>query len=289
MPKIAFVTDSAADLTLKEIRDFNITVLPQQVIFADKSYRDGIDLTPDKFFTLLKESPQLPTTSQPSVGDLHAAFSRLMKDYDTVLALFVSQKLSGTYRTALSAAQMVGGDIHVVDSKFASFGLGGPLLDGVRLAKLGVSAMEIVHFWERVRESVRSWFVVDTLEYMHKGGRIGGAASIFGALLQIKPILTIKDGAVDLLEKVRTHHRAMERILSEFATVAAAGQPLRLAVIHSQRELEATELAAQLATQYPHVRVSVVALSAVISTHAGPGLLALLCYPLHPRLTSVVD
>ncbi len=284
MSRIAFVTDSSADLTNEEARKFGIAVVPQLVIFGGRSYRDGVDLTADEFYSQMANSSELPTTSQPSVGEFVAVFTELLKNNDTILGLFVSDKLSGTYRSAVSAAEMVGGDIQVINSQIASFGIGGLVMDGVRLARQGVSAEGILAFWESSRESMKNWFVVDTLEYLRKGGRIGGAAAVLGTLLQIKPILTIVDGAVDLFARVRTHHRAMEYILGEFDKLARTGEPLRLAVIHTQRATEAQQLAEELGAKYPHVWVTVVVLGAVITAHAGPGLLALLAYPLAQQL-----
>ncbi|RIV18809.1 DegV family protein [Alicyclobacillaceae bacterium I2511] len=284
MAKIAFVTDSTADLTEVEVQEYGISVVPLQVIFGNQTYRDGLDLSGDEFYNKLRQSSTLPTTSQPSAGEFVTVFERLLKDYDTVLALVLSDKLSGTYRSALTAAQMVGGDVRVVDSKIATYGIGGPLLDGIQLAKQGASADEIVSYWEATRAAMKAWFIVDTLEYLHKGGRIGGAAAAFGTLLQIKPILTLVDGRIELFEKVRTHHRALERMLAELDAVASAGQPLRLGVIHSQREEDARALADQLVAKYPQLRARVVYLGAVIGTHTGPNVLSLILYPLDPRL-----
>ncbi len=284
MSKIAFVTDSTADLTEHEVQEYGIAVVPLHVIFGDHVYRDGLDLGGDEFYTKLRQATVLPTTSQPAVGEFVTVFERLLKDHDTVLALVLSDKLSGTYRSALTAAQMVEGDVRVVDSKIATYGIGGPLVDGAQLARQGATADEIVTFWEETREVLKAWFVLDTLEYLRKGGRIGGAAAVLGALLQIKPILTLVDGRIELFEKVRTHHRAMERMLAEFDAVAGTGKPLRLGVIHGQREADARALADQLAAKYPQVSVRVVYLGAVVGTHTGPGVLSLLQYPLDTRL-----
>lgn len=277
--KIAFVTDSTAYLTHEQIQKHNITVVPLSVIFGDRAYREGFDITTDEFYPRLAASKTLPTTSQPPVGEFADAFEKLLKDHDTVMALLLSDKLSGTYRSAQTAAQMVGGDIRVVDSGIASYGIAGPLLDGVELAAQGGSAEEVMQLWDTELKSGRALFVVDTLEQLHRGGRIGGAAAAFGALLQIKPILTIDDGRIALYDKVRTHRRAMERILSEFDAAASGGERLQVGVVHSQRTEDAIRLRDDLVARYPNIRTDISELGPVIGTHTGAGVLALIYYP----------
>lgn len=277
--KIAFVTDSTAYLTAEQIEQHNITVVPLSVIFGDQVYREGFELTANQFYPMLSSIKTLPTTSQPPVGEFVEVFERLKSEYDTIMCLLLSDKLSGTYRSALTAAQMVEGNIHVVDSGIASYGIAGPLLDGVELAAQGGSPEEILELWDAELKSQRALFVVDTLEQLHRGGRIGGAAAVFGALLQIKPILTIEDGRIALFEKVRTHRRAMERILSEFDATAGQGTPLQLGVVHSHRLEDALKLRDDLVAKYPNTRADVAELGPVIGAHTGAGVLALIYYP----------
>ncbi|MCL6637586.1 MAG: DegV family protein, partial [Alicyclobacillus sp.] len=224
MGRIAFVTDSTANLTAEQVTRAGVTVVPLTVVFGNQAYREGIDLSTEEFYELLAKAPALPTTSQPSVGEFADVFRGLLNDSDEVLCYVLSSRLSGTLRAAEAAAQMVAPDrIRVIDSWYASFGIAGPLLDGVALARAGLDADAIVGWWERVRAQVRSVFVLDTLEYLHRGGRIGGAAAVFGSLLQIKPLLTVQDGQLGLLDKVRTHRRAVERMLAEFARDTGQG------------------------------------------------------------------
>jgi DegV family protein with EDD domain len=279
MKKIAFVTDSTAYLTPEQKEKYNITVVPLSVIFEGKAYREGEDLGTAEFYDRMAASKTLPTTSQPPVGEFVAAFERLLKDHDTVMCLLLSGQLSGTVRSAETAASMVDGNVIVVDSRIASYGIAGPLLDGAELARRGGTPEEIVALWQRAIENTTARFVLDTLDNLHKGGRIGGAAAVFGALLQIKPILTIRDGRVELFEKVRTHKRAMERILNEFHEVASQGTPLRVGVVHAQREADAIALKNQLVEQHPNIYAEVAELGPVIGVHTGPGLLALIYYP----------
>lgn len=278
MNKIAFVTDSTAYLSEEQIQAHQITVVPLSVIFGEEVYREGVDLQTDVFYNRLTTSKTFPTTSQPPVGEFAEAFTRLLETHDTVMCLLLSSKLSGTYQSAETAARMVDGKVIVVDSGIASYGIAGPLLDGVEVALRGGSADDVVALWERELSSVRAFFVVDTLEMLHRGGRIGGAAAVLGALLQIKPILTINDGRIDLFEKVRTHKRAMERMLSEFDADANTGRSLKVGVIHAGRYGDAVQLSQQLKSQYPNIETDVSELGPVVGAHTGPGLLALVYY-----------
>ena len=279
MSKIAFVTDSTAYLTQAQIDEHQITVVPLSVIFGEQAYREGVDLTADEFYPMLAASKTLPTTSQPPVGEFAAAFERLLNDHDTVMCLLLSENLSGTVRSAQTAAQMVSGNIHVVDSRISSYGIAGPLLDGIELATRGGTPEEILALWEQELSTQKAFFLVDTLEQLHRGGRIGGAAAVFGALLQIKPILTIRDGRIDLYEKVRTHRRALERLWAELDADAKDGQPLQLGVVHSQRLEDALKLRDEVVAKYPNVRADVAELGPVVGAHTGAGLLAFIYYP----------
>jgi DegV family protein with EDD domain len=279
MGKIAFVTDSTAYLTPEQAEQNGIHVVPLSVIFEDQSYREGVDIASDEFYARLAEAKTLPTTSQPAPGEFARVFERLLQDHDSVLCLLLSGGLSGTVRSAETAAQMVGGDVTVVDSRITSYGIAGPLLDGVALARQGGTKEDILDLWQKELTEMRAYFVIDTLEYLHRGGRIGGAAAAFGALLQIKPILTMNDGRIDLFEKVRTHRRAMERMLAQFDSAAATGQPLQVGVVHSRRLDDAIQLRDELVAKYPNIQAEISELGPVIGTHTGPGVLALIYYP----------
>lgn len=278
MSKIAFVTDSTAYLSQQQVEEYGVTVVPLSVVFEGEVYREGVDLSAADFYTRLVNSKSFPTTSQPPVGEFAAVFERLLADHDTVMCLLLSRNLSGTVQSAEAAAQMVEGTVHVVDSRISSYGIAGPLMDGVELARAGGTAEDVLALWEQELPTEHAYFVVDTLEMLHRGGRIGGASAVFGALLQIKPILTITDGRIDLFEKVRTHRRAMERMLTEFDADASTGQHLRVGVVHAQRLEDAVKLRDELTAKYPNIEAEVSELGPVVGTHCGPGLLALVYY-----------
>ncbi|MCL6547326.1 MAG: DegV family protein [Alicyclobacillus sp.] len=278
MGKIAFVTDSTAYLTNEQVERYNVTVVPLSVILDDHAYREGVDLEAGEFYRRLRTAKNVPTTSQPPVGEFAAVFERLLQDHDTVLALLLSSRLSGTFHSAEAAARMVGGDIVVVDSKIASYGIAGPLLDGIQLHRSGGTKQDVLSLWEKELARQKAFFVVDTLEQLHKGGRIGGAAAAFGSLLQIKPILTMVDGRIELFEKVRTHRRAMQRMMEEFDRDAGTGRPLKVGVVHADRRADAERLRDELLSRYPNIEAEISELGPVIGAHTGPGVLALLYY-----------
>ncbi|MCL6454462.1 MAG: DegV family protein [Alicyclobacillus sp.] len=276
---IAFVTDSTAYLTAEQAVEFGVTVVPLSVVFGDEVFREGVDLDNETFYAKLRQAATLPTTSQPPVGEFAATFRRLLADHDAVMCLLLSGNLSGTLQSAKTAAASVDGRVIVVDSKIASYGIAGPLLDGVRMAWQGAAPEDIQVYWEQVREAMQARFVIDTLENLRKGGRIGGAAAVVGSLLQIKPILHMVDGRIELYEKVRTHRKAMESILNEFHAAASTVPRLRVGVIHAEREPEAAALMQELQAQYPQHDFAQSELGPVIGTHTGAGLMALIWYP----------
>ncbi|QSO48135.1 DegV family protein [Alicyclobacillus mengziensis] len=284
MKRIAFVTDSTAYLTDEQASALGISVVPLSVIFPDASYREGVDISHKEFYEKLHHSSSLPTTSQPSPGEFVSVFEKLLANHDVVMCLLLSNALSGTLRSAETAASMVKGDVIVVDSKIASYGIAGPLLDGMTMAKQGASPEQIKAYWEEKREVMHSRFLVDTLEYLHKGGRIGGAAAVFGALLQIKPILTVIDGKIELHDKVRTHKRALDRILADFDAHASQGRPIRLGVVHAERQEDAQTLVNELTSKYSSVYAELAELGPVVGAHTGPGLLAFVWYEADPEL-----
>ncbi|GGJ13773.1 hypothetical protein GCM10010885_23910 [Alicyclobacillus cellulosilyticus] len=277
--RIAFVTDSTAYLTPQQVEAYGIHVVPLTVILDGRAYREGVDIDNATFYRLMAESKSFPTTSQASVGEFVALFERLLSHHDAVMCLLLSSQFSGTFQTAQTAAQMVGGNIYVVDSRISSYGIAGPLIDGVVMARHGASPEDILAVWEQELAEMNAYFVIDTLEYLHRGGRIGGAAAVLGSLLQIKPILTVRDGRIELYEKVRTRKRAMEFMLAKFAEAAASGRALQVGVVHSQREEEAAKLRSELEAAYPHIRTDISELGPVIGAHTGPGVLALVYYP----------
>jgi DegV family protein with EDD domain len=272
MSRVAIVTDSTADLP-EELRAAHcITVVPLNVRFGDQTFRDQIDISSDQFIERISQSDELPSTSQPAPGAFQAAFRSLAADHDEIVAVLMSSKLSGCVQSATTAAAELEDQIRVevVDSFNVSLGLGFQAIRAAELAAQGHGAEEIAR---RVHADVNAYnlaFFVDTLEYLKRGGRIGGAASLIGSLLQLKPVLRIDEGQVVPYERTRTHARAVDA-LREFV----AGWPAinRLGVIYSRDRAEAEHLVAELPTTVDPDRIVIAQLSSVLSAHVGPGVL----------------
>ncbi len=278
MKRIAFVTDSTACLSQAQQEHYGIEVVPLQIVLGGESFREGVDLRPSEYYQRLSQTKEFPTTSQPSVGEFAEVFERLLGTHESIVGLFLSSELSGTMNSARQAADMVGGDIHIVDSRISSYGIAGPLMDGAELAQKGCGIEEILDLWREELATMHAYFVVDTLEMLHRGGRIGGASAAFGAMLQIKPILTIQEGRIGLFEKIRTHRKAIERISGLFDASMKERTDWQLGVVHSARENDARNLRDELCAEYPGLMTDMSELGPVIGSHTGPGVLALVYY-----------
>jgi DegV family protein with EDD domain len=286
MGRIAFVTDSIAGLPVDQVEKYRVSVVPLQVIFGTESFRDGIDLTQREFFDRLKSTPALPTTSQPSVADFEEPYQKLVADpeVDSIISVHVSSRLpSGTYSSAAQAAERVGAGsskkITVIDSHSAYMGEGLMVINGARAAEKGASHEEVVKLIEDMRPRVKILLLVDTLEYLQRGGRIGGAQALLGGLLNIKPILHVDQGRVEPLERVRTRRKAMERLIDIGAEIAA-GRPVQICVGNAEAEEDARALTELARGKLNIVEEFASDLGPVISTHTGPGVLGFVLHPM---------
>jgi fatty acid kinase fatty acid binding subunit len=272
----AIVLDSTADFPEGPHRYPNFRVVPLYVRFGDESYRDGVDILPDEFYARLANAAELPTTSQPTPADFAAVYEELGA-YERVLSLQISSTLSGTFASAETAAASLGdGRVRVIDTRSVSAAVTILALAVQRRLERGTSDEEVDALVERFRTSHTILFTVDTLEYLARGGRIGRAAALAGNLLQVKPILTIVDGEVIPLKKVRGNQKAF----AEFRALLEAGTSdtpsLRLALAHAAAPARLEVLRALLADVRPHGQLDVATgLGAVVGTHAGPGTVGL--------------
>ena len=195
MSKICIVTDSTADLTPAQAEGLGVTVRPLSVVFGDKVYLDGIDIRPETFYSMLASSNTLPTTSQPSPGEFVEVYERLFSEgCDTIISIHLSAGLSGTSQAAQQAAEHLGKDIRVVDSRSISVGVGVQVMAAAEAVKAGKSVEEVLEAIEVSRQNHEVLFTLNTLEYLAKGGRIGKAKSLLGSLLNIKPIIRVDNG-----------------------------------------------------------------------------------------------
>lgn len=276
---LRIVTDSSAGLPHDLLEAYDIKVVPLKIHFGETTYREGEDLDNARFYQLLGQAEQLPTTSQPSAGEFYEVYSRLTANGDSVISIHISSKLSGTCQSAMVAKAMLPeADITIIDTLSACMGHGMIVLAAAEAVQKGKSRDEVIALVERVINGIQILFVVDTLEYLQKGGRIGGAAALLGTLLQLKPLLEIRDGRVEPLERVRSRKKAVRRAL-EVLTERFDGQgPLRMMILHAQCPEEAEQLAQKVGELFTCTDLHLAEISPVIGTHAGPGTLGLSGY-----------
>lgn len=281
MSKIAIVTDSTAYLSDEYIKEHDIKVIPLSVNFGGETKREGVDIGLREFYSMLPTMKQLPTTSQPAVGEFVKTFEELIKTHDAIIAIFLSSGLSGTFNSAQAAANMVEGNITVVDSKFTSYNLGGMVREAAALRAAGKSMEEILARVEQIIDNDAAYFVVDSLEHLHRGGRISGVSAMVGSLLQVKPIISLLDsGKLEPFDKVRTRRKALDRILELLREHMAKkpGEKVSLAVVYSDNIEDAKEFQARIKSEFPEIDPELSELGPVIGTHVGPGILAIVYY-----------
>jgi DegV family protein with EDD domain len=281
MRKTAIVMDSTGYLTPDIIDEYDIRIVSLNVNIGEETFPE-IQLTNRDLFTKLKKISGTSTTSQPSVGAFLEVYQTLIQSgYEEIVSIHLSQKISGTFSSAQMAKDLMPeANIVIFDSGSAATGLGLLTWAAAEWANLGLTAAEIKTRLETLKEKTELYFTVDTLEYLQRGGRIGGAAALFGTLLQIKPILYINsDGVIDVFDKVRSKGRAWQRTLSELKRALASGKPHRIGVIHVEVPEEAKTIVEELKRDYPGNEIQVYEAGPVIATHVGPGTLGLSFHP----------
>jgi DegV family protein with EDD domain len=267
----AIVMDSTADFPEATERFPNWRVVPLYVRFGAQSYRDYVDLGPDEFYSRLREATELPTTSQPTPADFRAAYDEL-SGYERVYSLHIPRKLSGTWQSAVNAAEKTGGRVHVVDTESASAGIAMLGLAIQRRLEQGTSDEEIDALVERFKREARLIFTLETLEFLAKGGRIGRASGMAGQLLHIKPILTLEDGEVLPLKRVRGNRRAFHEFETAFLEGSRDEPALRVGIAHADAPERMEALRKLVRARRPQATIEIAtSLGPVLGTHAGPG------------------
>ena len=279
MPKIAIITDSTANLSAEFVNQNGIKVVPLKIHWGEETLLDGVDITPEAFYQRLKGAPKLPTTSQPSIHDFLQVYNEVAKDCDAILVVLISSGISGTFASASAAAnEFSSKPVRVVDSRSTSAGLSLIVQAVVDVSKNVTGLDELAAFAENIAKKTFIFFMVDTLEYLHKGGRIGGAARFFGAALNIKPILYLnEEGKIDTLEKVRTKQQALNRLL-ELVKERSNGAKTNTRIIHAAAQTEAEEFNSRVIEQINCLTTDIIDLSPVIGAHVGPGTIGLAFY-----------
>ena len=275
MAKIALVTDSTTNIPKELSKGYEVHVVPSVIIWGGETLRDGVDIQPTEFYKRLATSKETPTTSQPTPAAFVEKFEELKtKGFTDVLGVYVSSKFSGTIASAETAKQQVSGiNIVNVDGRSASMGTGWPLLEAGKAAKEGKSMEECVKIAEKTRDHTGIMLLVDTLEFLHRGGRIGGGARFLGTALNLKPILEVQDGALEAVERVRTKGKALDRLVELLVERVAGRAPVRLAVLHANAAEEAKQLLQEGSKRVTPTETALAEVSPAVGTHTGPGTL----------------
>jgi len=272
---IAIVTDSTSDIPPQLAHELGVSVVPLSVIFGEEAYKEGVDITPDLFYERLQSAKDLPTTSAPSVGDFLQTYREALKTTDEIVSIHLSSKLSATYDAACQAAAQLadeGARIDVVDSQSISVGLLFLTAAASKAAREGATLDEIRKILDDMTPRLRIYIVLDTLEYVRRGGRIGRARAFLGTLLRVKPVLSIKDGEVHPEERVRTRAHALDRIFQLATSYPSIEQ---IGVAYSTNAEEADAMKRRLEGALEGMKVQVTRLGPVIGVHGGPGVLGI--------------
>jgi DegV family protein with EDD domain len=276
MSKIAIVTDSTAYIPKHLLEKYPIWVLPQILIWGDENYRDGIDIQPEEFYTKLSQSTSTPTTSQVTIGSFKTLFDELIPQDYQVLNILISSKLSGTIESANQAKAMFSGAIiEIIDSHSTAMALGFQVLTVARAVVEGANWEDSINLAKQTGNHTGVIFAVDTLEFLHRGGRIGGGARFLGTALNIKPILELRDGRVEPLERVRTRKKSLSRVVELIEERIGGRNPIRLAALHANSPDDARWLMEETKKRLDIDETIYSEVSPVVGTHAGPGTVGL--------------
>jgi DegV family protein with EDD domain len=277
---IRIVTDSTADIPLAVREALNIEMVPLKINFGEDQYLDTVTLQSEDFYRKLTSSAHFPTTSTPSPGEFLEVYQSLLEEPDTeVISIHLSSVLSGTFRTAELASTLLEGDqhgkVHVVDSCSASYGIGALVVAAAEAVRAGKTVDEVVALVQTMRANFYIYFLVDTLEFLQKGGRIGKASALLGSLLNIKPILSLdSSGEVSVVDKVRGNKKAIARILELLAADVSDKTIRSLHIAHANNLEGAEQLREAIVQRFAVEHVDYITLGPVIGAHAGPGTIA---------------
>lgn len=278
MSKVALVTDSTSYIP-KDIREkLPITVVPQVVIWEGVTYEDDVTITTDQFYSRLRTAKVMPTTSQVSVVNMHKAFSSLLEQGYEVLCMVLSAKLSGTYQSAvLGRDQLASGKekIEIIDTETTAMALGFQVLAVARAAAEGASMADCKALADKAKQHTGVYLTVETLEFLHRGGRIGGAQRFLGTALNLKPILAVEGGRVEPVERVRTRGKALDRVVEIVAEKCAGKSPIRIATLHADSPTDAKYMLDKITPILQPVESVFAAVSPAVGANAGPGTVGL--------------
>lgn len=278
LSKVKIVTDSTVDFSLERLKEQGVHIVPLSIQMNGKSYLDRIEISPTEFMEKMKLSNELPKSSQPSIGTFIDLYNKLGEDGSEIISIHMTGGMSGTVQTAQLAAEMSTSKVTVVDSKFISRALYFQVSEAAKLAKEGKSVKEIVNRLSEIRQATKLFVVVDTLENLVKGGRIGKAKAFIGSLLNIKPIATLIDGELTPVSKARSHAQVVKFLVKQF-TEDVKGKTIKgIGLAHADGKELALKLKEQLVNLFDSLDIQIIETTPVISTHTGPGAIGFMYY-----------
>ncbi|MFI8687502.1 DegV family protein [Rossellomorea sp. NPDC077527] len=278
MTKIKIVTDSTVDLSDEIVKELDIHVVPLSISIDGETYLDRVDLSPLSFIEKMKSSKELPKSSQPPAGSFVELYDKLGKDGSSVLSIHMTGNMSGTVRSAESAAEMSSSEVKVVDSRFISKGLAFQVIEAAKLAQEGKAMEEILHAIEEIRSKTKLYVVVDTLENLVKGGRIGKGRAMIGSLLNIKPIASLEGAEYTPVAKVRSHSQVVKYLTAQFVE-DVKGKTIRgVGLVHADGLNLAQNLKAKIIEKTGYDQIDIVPTTPIISTHTGIGAIGFMYY-----------
>ncbi len=276
MKKVAIITDSSAYLPPEVVKELDLHVVPLTLHWDDESYRDGEDIRAEEFYTRLAQSSTIPTTSQTTVGEFDRLFKSLLDQDYAVFAMLISSGISGTVESAIQAkTHFPDAPLEVFDSQLVSMALGFMVMTVARAAKEGANLAACKALAEAVYPKIGVYFTVDTLKYLNKGGRINTAKRLLGSALNLKPIMEIRDGKIELVESVRSRKKAVNRMLELVERDIADLTPVSISTFHAAADEDNKALMEEAVARFQPVETVTTFVSPVIGTHTGPGTLSI--------------
>ncbi|MBI78954.1 MAG: EDD domain protein [Gammaproteobacteria bacterium] len=276
MGKVAIVTDSTATIPADVISDLGIHVVPLTLVWGEETYLDGVEVTAEQFYERLQSDTNFPSTTQPSALEFENVYKTIANNYDSILVITISSELSGTYNSAVQAKDMMNDiNIEIIDTKTMSMAAGFIVLAAAKAAKEGKGLSECTSIAKEANQNVGVLVALDTLEYLHRGGRIGGARKLLGGALNIKPILTVQDGIVSESGKVRTKKKALRYLIDTVSVELEGKTNVRLSGLHASQYADCEKILGELVDIVNPTQSLITELSPVVGAHAGPGAIGI--------------
>ena len=278
---LRIVTDGAADILPEWAKEYGIDMIPVNILFGEKSYLQGVELDNEGFYKLVDESKRIPKTSQPSPHQFVEFYRKIAQKGDTILSIHITAVLSGTYASSISAAEELKGEFNVIpiDSTVGSLGIGLMCREARKLDRAGKGVDEILRYLEDIKSRIRVILTLDTLEYAKMSGRVKTLQAALASLLNVKPIAILRNGDLNMAERVRTRKAALERVI-QIAVEEYGDQPVYLAVVHARDPKSGQALLEDAKSRFNCKETMMGELSISIAANLGPGTVGLIIYPL---------